>query len=145
MIRFVVVLFVYTLLNLHAELLTRQKVLMGTFVSLSVDETHRELLKPSFTLLKSIDASISSFDKNSFIYRLNQNKSTRLDSYAYEALKLSLEYYNDTDGYFDIAIGKITKDLYRFGANERIVSQNELKNSSTSIYGLLFDKKQASN
>jgi len=134
-------LFIFTYLN--AQMITRQQVVMGTFVSISVDKEYKSYIKPSFDLLKTIESSISSFNHNSPIYKLNRDKNASLDLYSYRALKLSLEYYKDTDGYFDIAIGCITKDLYRFGMKERLVSQKELKQSSTDIAGVLVNKKEA--
>lgn len=125
------------------EMTERSKVLMGTFVSVSVDKEHKELLRPSFKIIEKVDNSLSSYKQNSPIFKLNKNKNSYLDTYTYEALELSLAYYKQTDGYFNIAIGKITKDLYRFGEDERIASQNELENSSASIEGLVFNKYEA--
>lgn len=48
-----------------------------------------------------------------------------------------------TNGYFDIAIGKITKDLYRFGTQERIVSNKTLQQSSTTIANLVLAGHEA--
>jgi len=143
MLRLFASLLLFTLLHADTALVTRQKVLMGTFVSISVDEEHKALIAPAFDILKNIDASLSSFDANSPIYKLNHHKSAKLNRYSYEALKLSLAYYKETDGYFDIAVGKITKDLYRFGLDERVASQEALKKTSTNIHGLLFNKEEA--
>ena len=121
-------------------LVVRQKVLMGTFVTLSVDRKHKELIEPSFTLLQNIEKSLSSFDKNSPISKLNQNKSAKLDAFSYEALQLSRDFYRETDGYFNIAIGKITKDIYRFGEDERVAGKEELQEASVDINGLRFSR-----
>ncbi|MBA1432873.1 MAG: FAD:protein FMN transferase [Epsilonproteobacteria bacterium] len=143
MSRLFALLVLFMALQLQAELATRQKVAMGTFVSISVDKEHRKLVLPAFKLLKEIESSISSYDENSPIYKLNQNKSVKFDAYSYEALRLSEDYYQNTDGYFDIAVGSITKDLYRFGEDERIASEASLQKASTSLSGLLFDDKEA--
>ena len=143
MFRLLASLLVFTLLNANAELVERQKVLMGTFVTISVDDAHSSLIESAFALLKNIDDSLSTFNKNSPIYRLNHNKSAKVNAYAYEALTLSLQYYKDTDGYFDIAVGRITKDLYRFGLDERVASTESLKQACTAISGLIFNKDEA--
>jgi len=129
--------------NADTQMIQRSKVLMGTFVSISVDKHHKELLQPSFDIVKRIEDSLSSYKETSPIYQLNQKKNACLDKYSYEALKHALEYYKQTNGYFNIAIGKITKDLYRFGKKERIVPQSELEKSCTSIKGLTFNKYKA--
>ena len=130
--------------NADTQMVQRSKVLMGTFVSISVNKQHKSLLEPSFKIIKHIEDSLSSYKKTSPITQLNQNKKADLDAYSYEALKLSLQYYNETNGYFDIAVGKITKDLYHFGEKERVASSKELQTSSTSIKGLILDKYRAS-
>ncbi|WP_457749008.1 FAD:protein FMN transferase [Sulfurimonas sp.] len=129
--------------NADIQMIQRSKVLMGTFVAISTDKRHKALIKPSFELLKRIENSLSTYKDTSPICKLNKNKKAHLDRYSYEALKLSLHYYKITQGYFDIAIGKITKDLYRFGAKERIVSKKALQKSSTSIAGLEFNEQEA--
>jgi thiamine biosynthesis lipoprotein len=116
---------------------------MGTFVSIAIDKQHKELLQPSFEIIKRVEDSLSSYKKTSPIYQLNAKKNARLDKYSYEGLKDAVQYYKQTDGYFDIAIGKITKDLYRFGDKERIASQSELEKSCTSIKGLKFNTYEA--
>ncbi len=135
--------FLFITCNADSQLIQRTKVLMGTFVSLSIGKEHKELLKPSFEIIKSVDNSLSTYKKNSPIFQLNYNKHTLLDRYSYESLKLSLQYYKETNGYFNIAIGVITKDLYRFGEKERVVSKIALKRSSTSIKALKFDEHEA--
>ena len=121
----------------------RIKVLMGTFVSISVEKEHDKLIQPSFALIKQIENSLSTYKKNSPVFQLNKNKHASLDKYSYEALQYALQYYKQTNGYFNIAIGTITKDLYRFGAKERIALKNELERSSTSIHALKFNKDEA--
>jgi len=139
-------LFIASLLltcNADTPLMQRSKVLMGTFVSISIDKQHKVLIEPSFNILKRVENSLSSYKKDSPIAILNKKKETKLDNYSYEALKLSLEYYRQTNAYFDIAIGKITKDLYRFGGQERVATTKELEKSNTSINGLKFNKDKA--
>jgi len=131
------------LLRAEDGMLKRSKVLMGTFASLSIGKSHKNLIKPTFNIIQNVENSLSSYKKSSIIFKLNKNKKASLDAYSYEALKESLVYYRQTNGYFDIAIGQITKDLYRFGAKERIVSNKELKNSSSSISQLVFNKNKA--
>ncbi|ADN09081.1 FAD:protein FMN transferase [Sulfurimonas autotrophica] len=129
--------------NADIQMTQRSKVMMGTFVSVSVERGHKELIKQSFEIIKGVESSLSSYKKTSPIAKLNKNKEADLDAYSYESLKLSLQYYNETGGYFDIAVGKITKDLYHFGEKERVASSKELQKSSTSIGGLVFDKSTA--
>ncbi len=115
----------------NTSMLKRTKVLMGTFVSITLPTKEKQYFKPAFQVLKDVENSLSSFKKNTPIYRLNKNKNANLDTYAYEALSLSKYYYEQTDGYFNIAIGSITKDLYKFGQKERVPTTQQLQKSST--------------
>ena len=90
-----------------------------------------------------MEKAISSYDKNSPIYRLNRDGESLIYPYTYEALCLSKRYYKESDGYFDIAIGSITKGLYRFGEDERVPSSFELEHSITSLDGLSFNTLSA--
>ena len=129
--------------NLNAQMIIRTKVLMGTFVSISLQEKDKMYFNNVFKILKEVDNSISSYKQNSPIFILNKSKKAKINLYTYEALELSEEYYKKTDGYFDIAIGSITKDLYKFGGNEHLASALELDASNISISNLKFDKKEA--
>ncbi|WP_418640395.1 FAD:protein FMN transferase [Sulfurimonas sp. ST-27] len=143
MYKFFLLVSVFVTCNADSQMIQRTKVLMGTFVSISVDKEDKKFLKPSFEIIKRVDNSLSTYKKNSPISQLNQNRHASLDKYSYEALTLSLKYYKQTHGYFNIAIGTITKDLYRFGAKERIALKNELEKSSVSVNELRFDKDEA--
>jgi len=142
-VRYLFVISLVVVLIAQAEMLTRTKVLMGTFVSLSLDESHKALFKGSFNVVHRVDNSLSSFKKTSPIYKLNQNRKADINLYTYEALQLSQQYYKKTAGYFNIAVGGITKDLYRFGKDERVPKEFELNKCDISFTSLHFDEKEA--
>ncbi|PHQ64690.1 MAG: thiamine biosynthesis protein ApbE [Sulfurimonas sp.] len=116
---------------------------MGTFITISVDAKDKHLVEHGFKIMKDIDESLSSYKKSAVIYRLNQDKKVKLDSYSYQALKQSKELYKKSDGYFDITVGSITKDLYRFGEQERVPSSQELSDAKVSFRGIHFNKDKA--
>ncbi len=142
MTKYLFLLLAFSLLA-SAETTTRIKVLMGTFVTISIDSTDKKYIENGFNIISEVESSISSYDKQSQIYRLNRDKKSRINATAYEALSLSKEYYEKSDGYFDITIGSITKDLYRFGEKERVASSRELKNAVVDFSGLSFNKNEA--
>ena len=131
-------------LSLNAEMTTRTKVLMGTFVSISLEQSDKRYFKGLYERLRLVDFSLSSYKPTAPIYLLNQNKTATINLYTYEALRLSELYYKRSDGYFDIAIGSVTKDLYKFGDEERVPNAQELKNANTSLESLVFTPKKAS-
>ncbi len=137
------VLFIFLCLNAEEALQTRTKVLMSTFATISLSESNKDLFKGAFSILNTVDKSLSSYNKNSPIYKLNQDKKATINLYTYEALLLSQKYYVKSAGYFNIAIGSVTKDLYRFGKDERVPKGWELNASDTSFDTLTFDKYSA--
>ncbi|MCX6076670.1 MAG: FAD:protein FMN transferase [Campylobacterales bacterium] len=125
-------------------MISRTKVGMGTFITLSLEEKNKDSIEEGFSIMKDVELSLSSYDITAQIYKLNHNKKTYINRYTYEALSLSKKYYEQTEGYFDITVGSITEDLYRFGENQRVPHANELEDAHVNFKGLLFDIKEAS-
>jgi len=128
--------------SLFAEPLTRTKVALGTFVSISADERYFKEIETAFGIINDVEASLSSYDKNSPIYKLNQSKKADINHYTFEALELSKKYYKESEGYFNISVGSITKDLYRFGEDEKVPHAKELQGADVSFEALVFNKKK---
>ncbi len=91
---------------------------MGTFVT--IEAPSYKTIQKGFNLIREIENSLSTFKKDSLVYKLNRAKSVQPDKYLYDIVFKSLQIYKESNGYFDIAIGKLTKDIYRFGDNERL-------------------------
>jgi thiamine biosynthesis lipoprotein len=130
-------------LFLEAKTLSRTQIIMSTFITISVEEKDKNYIEYGFKIMKDVDMSLSSYNPNAKIFLLNRDLHVELDDYAFEALSLSKKYYKKSDGYFDITVGSITKDLYRFGEEERVAGTQELKNAKVSYSGLHFNKNEA--
>ena len=129
---------------LNAEnLLTRTKVMMGTYASVSLPEKEVETSSLAFDRLKDVEMALSSYDQEAEIYKLNHNKKVLLSEDTYQALVLAKHYYKKTEGYFDITIGSITRGLFHFGEDERIPSSEEVSTAMVDFQGLHFTKKKA--
>ncbi len=124
-------------------MLIQTQIIMSTFITISVDEKDKKHIKNGFEIFKDVDNSLSSYNGNAKIFQLNKNLSVELDSYTYEALRLSQKYYIKTDRYFDITIGSITKDLYRFGEDERVATKDELQSVKVGMNFLVFNDNKA--
>ena len=88
---------------------------MGTYVSITLPETDNDAISASFDLVQSIEDSLSTYDPDATLSRLNSTHTVPYDSCLAEAIELSKSYYKETNGYFDITIGSISKKLYHFG------------------------------
>ncbi len=139
--KFIVFLSIFLTISIHAS--TRTQVIMGTFITITVDEKETSALQNGFEIFKDVDASLSTFNHDAVIYKLNRDKKVLLNQYAYEALVLSSNYYKATDGYFDITIGSLTKDAYKFGDKPEIPSAQLVNDSEVDFTKLYFDKHEA--
>lgn len=126
-----------------AEMLERTQMLMGTFATISLPQESSKEQQKSFEILRSVERSLSSYDPKADIYRLNHEREASITAYSYEAFLLSQRYYQESEGYFDISVGSITKALYRFGDGERLANRSELKNAKIDFRGLHFYRERA--
>ena len=136
----IILLFPFLLLAQEA-MYTRTQIHMGTFVNITLPKTQADHHTKSFELIQRIETSLSSYDPNASLFKLNHTHHIGYDPYLVEAITLSRSYYGQTNGYFDITIGSITKDLYHFG-EETIFSpsKNMLDNAYLDIQGISVDK-----
>jgi thiamine biosynthesis lipoprotein len=133
----------FTLL-LNAKEITREQIIMATHVTITADETHSDAISKGFEIMRDVEHSLSSYDPNALIAILNSKSYVNLDNYAYEALFLSKEYYEKSDGYFNITVGSITQELYHFNEdNQRIPTKKELDEAKINFKGLTFNKYEA--
>ena len=122
-------------------LLSRTRSLMGTYVTISLQEKHNKEISASFDLIQQIENSLSTYDNNATLAKLNQTHSVPFDSYLADAIILSKTYYQDTNGYFDITIGSISKELYHFGEEKTYSpTQKELNHAKLNIDGVHINK-----
>ena len=121
-------------LLLSTPLQTRTQALMGTFVHISLEEQYNKQISQSFRRIQEIEHSLSSYDSEALVYKLNHTHHVPYDAYLAEAIEKSKQYYQDTHGYFDITIGSISKELYHFGEeNSSIPSEEALKHAKLGI------------
>jgi len=118
-------LFLLPILLISQELQTRTQALMGTFVHITLPSQYNPQISQSFRLIKEIEHSLSSYAHEALIYRLNLKHQVPYDDYMAESLRLSKAYYQETQGYFDITIGSISKKLYHFGEENSFIPSCE--------------------
>ncbi len=129
---------------LHGAMTTRTQVLMGTFVSVTLPERYAPQIQKSFEIVKKVERALSSYQEGAAVYRLNHERKINIDPLTYEALRLSKRYYRQSGGYFDIAVGSITKRLYRFGeGGERVPTTSQLQEADVSFGGVHFNRRFA--
>lgn len=135
-------LFLLPLILCSGEMQTRTQALMGTYVHISLPSQHNAHISESFQYIKNIENALSSYDKNALVYTLNQDHKVPYNPYLSQALQASQQYHKDTDGYFDITIGSISKTLYHFGEqNDTLPSKDALQNAKLDIDAIHISDK----
>ena len=138
--RLLLLLFFPLLLLAQEPMQTRTQVLMGTFVSITLPHTDRHKITRSFELIKRIEDSLSTYDSHATLAKLNKNHQVKIDPYLAEAITLSRAYYAQTNGYFDVTIGSITKDLYHLGEEKTYSpSKQDLQSATLNMNGITID------
>lgn len=118
----------------ESSLIQRQKIIMGTYITLKIPEEHMNLFKPAFEIFKRVDNLFSVYKKDSHVSRVNESGCYRVNQEVLNLTKKSIEICKETNGYFNIAVGRITEELFGFGTeSERIPKENELEEASKRI------------
>lgn len=125
-----------TLSLFSQEMLTRTQVHMGTFVHITLASQYNRQISEAFIYTARLNHSLSSYENN-LVYKLNATHKVSYDATLAQAIKLSQVYYKNTNGYFDITIGSISKDLYHFGEdNATIPSVEALQKAKIEMHDI---------
>ncbi len=92
---------------------------MGTFVNITLPKGQNKQITKSFETNKTYRNSLSSYDPNATLTKLNQTHPCASDTYLVKPLNFK-NLYNESNGYFDVTIGSISKKLYRFGEENNV-------------------------
>jgi len=130
---------------LHAEpLVRRTQMMMGTYITLEIPESKSTFFNEGFKKMKAVEKALSSYDKTANIYLLNKNHKESISAYTYEALEKSSRYYHESDGYFNIAIGAVSKKLFHFGEVKQYVpSAKAIEEASVDFNGIHYTHTKA--
>lgn len=108
--------------NNEVETINRTTIVMGSTIEIQVREADEaqanKAISAAFAESKRLDTLFSTYLKNNNMWRINNNDEEKLvvDNETYLMLKKSDELWKQTDGAFDVAIGKII-DLVGFENN----------------------------
>lgn len=106
---------------------------MGTFATVSVYAQDAGCMENTFRAMAFAERSLSSYDPDATVYRLNHERSVVPDAVLYDALLKAKRYYRQSGGRFDITIGSLTKGLFGFGEQERIPVPDAMQNAPVGM------------
>ncbi len=91
-------------------------------------EWHTDLSEQIDSLLQAFNKSLSNFDPNSHISKINKNETNELDALSFEMLETARMVYENTNGAFDITVAPIV-NAWGFGWTGK--SENIIPDSLT--------------
>lgn len=94
--------------KINSELQTRQRIVMGTLLSVQLPESKTEAFEEVFQEFRKIDNKLSTYKKNSEVSQLNSGQTVILSNLTQQAFDESINLYGKTNGYFNIFTGKKT-------------------------------------
>jgi thiamine biosynthesis lipoprotein len=103
----------------------------GTTYSI-IYEAETNYQKQIDSLFYVVNASMSTYQTNSIISKLNRNEDNEVDSHFRRVYSASKEIYKKTDGAFDPTIGAVV-NAWSFGPEKRIISLDSLKIDSLML------------
>lgn len=132
-------LFLFLLLLSYAQAAERTRVMMGTFATVSVPDESSACVERVFGAMDAVESALSSYRPDAEVYRLNHERSLAVSPILYDALLKAERYYVQSDGYFDITVGSLTKGAYRFGEAERIPGAQEKARAPIAFSKIDYD------
>lgn len=111
----------------HDEIFSRSGMAMNTFIRMSIKAHHDNSLVDAFTLLDTLDASLSMFNPSSDISRINSLAgihSVDVPDYAVNVIRKAVNLHDLTQGSFNPLIGSLTK-LWKINKNDGIIPSQE--------------------
>lgn len=107
--------------NKNSEYIKIKGTAFGTYLSIQYkDDLNRNFEKQIDSLIKSVNKSLSTYDKASDIYKINQGDTTVLiDDKFKEVFNKSKRIFLETNGVFDPTIGVLV-NAWGFGPEEKL-------------------------
>ena len=118
--------------------------IFGTFYEVTyATEGNDNYQKALDSIFAAVNQSMSNYQADSDISKVNQHELDIVDSYFVDVFKAAKEIYNQTDGVFDPTIGKLV-NAWNFGSEEYKTKLDSLKIDSLMQY-VGFDKVRLNN
>lgn len=119
------------LLITSVDAATRTQVHMGTLITLKMEDPN--LSDQIFGLFGELDNLLSTYKSDSEISRLGREGNLILSTMTAEVLKRSMEISALSGGAFDITIGALTHDVYRFGHSKHLPAAKTIQKALPKV------------
>ena len=118
--------------------------IFGTFYEVTYTAKGNENYQKALdSIFEAVNQSMSNYQADSDISKVNQHELDIVDSYFVDVFKAAKKIYNQTDGVFDPTIGKLV-NAWNFGSEEYKTKLDSIKIDSLMQY-VGFDKVRLNN
>ena len=108
--------------------------IFGTFYEVTyASDTDKNYQKSVDSIFAVINQSMSNYQEDSDISKVNRHEQERVDAHFVEVFKASKKIYNETNGVFDPTIGKLV-NAWNFGSEQNKTKLDSLKIDSLMQY-----------
>ena len=117
------------------QMVNLRGTIFGTYYSITYfDEEGRDYQTDIDSLLNEFNQSLSFYEEESLLSRLNRNETRQVDEYFETVFNRSMEISAETGGAFDVTVFPLI-DAYGFGLSERTTMTKERRDSLMEIVG----------
>lgn len=128
LIALIIAIIVSAAVNYATELKSKSFFAMDTVMNLKISGSKKNL-ELAETEIKRLDKIFSSYDVSGEVYSVNKNNGGKMSDDMAEVVNKSKEYYEKTEGAFDITL-KNLKDLWAIKSdNPRVPEENKILNA----------------
>jgi len=123
------ILIINLFVSCKSSLYTTKGLYMGTFLIVSIDDAHKNVINDINEEIIRIEEKFSRYKEESLVYKLNHNKGSWIDvddEFLY-VLKTSLYLYDISNGAFNPLIGDVVNEWGFYDGNYKIPDENSLK------------------
>ena len=125
------------------QMITIRGVVFGTYYSIIYyDDENRVLQEQTDSLFSDFNSSLSFYDQESLLSRINRNEAHHADDYMKVVFRRAQEISEETDGAFDATVFPLV-NAWGFGFSEKEEMTQEIVDSILEFVG--FDKVRMEN
>lgn len=143
----IIMMFLLNACNKNEEPVTKEEIIFGSIpVKITIfDSSKKDTLEEAFQIVKDIDNKMSKNKVDSEVSKINAaagQSYVSVSEETYNIIKKSKEFYEISEGYFDITIGPLV-DLWDIGPTTgHIPTENEIEKSVSLINykNIMFDE-----
>ena len=119
--------------NSKKEYITSSGSVFGTVYNITY-QSDKDYTEEISQTLQDVDNSLSPFNKNSIITKINNNQDTLLNEHFISVYTLAMKVSEDTDGAFDITVAPLT-NVWGFGFQNTTQQPKEQVDSLLQFVG----------